>query len=287
MAGEEEEAVLVAPGQLADQVRDGHPARAHARRHAHAQRAARPAARAAVSPSAPRIDRQGVAGIRHAVSGPGVPQIVVTIMLCRWSMRTWMLPEHARLLRRPRLARRGQPADQRDLAGRARREVLRPPVADVDDLGLQPLDRGREGVREPRDDRAVGQGEPRLLGQADERLDLPPLDLDAVATSACARCSRRPAPRPGCRTRARARRSCGRAPSACAAETLGGQLGLERIAILPGRRHGITSSRRCRMMRRTPEGVNAPAGTAHSSTWASSAYSPGKLTGASPSILGN
>ena len=40
------------------------------------------------SPAAPRIDKHGVDGIRHAVSGAGVPQIVVTIMLWRWSMRT-------------------------------------------------------------------------------------------------------------------------------------------------------------------------------------------------------
>jgi hypothetical protein len=34
------------------------------------------------------IDRHGVRGTRHAVSGPGVPHTVVTIMLCRWSKLT-------------------------------------------------------------------------------------------------------------------------------------------------------------------------------------------------------
>src|SRR5213593_2122227 len=53
------------------------------------------------SPSAPRIDRHGVAGIRHAVSGAGVPQIVVTIMLWRWSMRTWIWPRSPACLASP------------------------------------------------------------------------------------------------------------------------------------------------------------------------------------------
>ena len=37
------------------------------------------------------IEQHGSFGMRHAVSGLGVPQIVVTIMLCRWSrfVKSW------------------------------------------------------------------------------------------------------------------------------------------------------------------------------------------------------
>ena len=53
-----------------------------------------PLARSARSrwPSAPSTERHGTAGTRHAVSGDGVPQIVVTIMLWRWSIKTKIWP---------------------------------------------------------------------------------------------------------------------------------------------------------------------------------------------------
>jgi len=64
------------------------------------------------------------------------------------------LRPRARLLRRPRLAGRGQPPHERDLAGSAR-ELGGGAVADVDDLGLQGIDRWRERMGQPLDDGAV------------------------------------------------------------------------------------------------------------------------------------
>src|SRR5439155_22529994 len=50
----------------------------------------------------------------------------------------------------------------------------------VDHLGIERVDRGRERVREPFDLAAVRQDQPALLRQADVRLDLTALHLDAV-----------------------------------------------------------------------------------------------------------
>src|SRR5207245_11162136 len=85
----------------------------------------------------------------------------------------------ARLLRRPRLARRGRPPHVRDLAGSAR-ELAGGAVADVDDLGLQGVDRWRERMGEPFDDGAVVETDPSIEGQAYVGLDLAALHLDAI-----------------------------------------------------------------------------------------------------------
>src|SRR5499426_2678907 len=91
------------------------------------------------------------------------------------------LPERAGLLRRPGATRGGEPVDQRDLARRVRAsEISGASVADVHQLALERLDRGRERVREPLDRAAVRQVHTPLERQADVGLDLAPLDLDAV-----------------------------------------------------------------------------------------------------------
>ena len=71
------------PARCADQVRDRHPARAHARHQPHAAAALADQRRAGARRRRRRTDRHGMRGMRQAVSGAGVPQIVVTIMLWR------------------------------------------------------------------------------------------------------------------------------------------------------------------------------------------------------------
>ncbi len=254
VAGEQEKAILPASGQLADQVRDGHPPGAHARRHPQPQRPPRQqrAEPGTVGSQDRQARRLGDAprGVRRRRPPDRCHDHVVQVIHEHVDVT-----QRPGLLQRPRPSRRGQPAHQRDLAGRPR-QVLRPRVADVHDLGVQRLDRGRERVREALDDGAVGQGEARVLWQADVGLDLPPVDrqpvggeraLDVVERLGLARAAGFALQRPD---RADVRHQVG-------GRDLGGQLGFERIAVLPGRRHRITSSRRCRMMRRSSQSVNA------------------------------
>ena len=134
------------------------------------------------SPSVRRTDRHGVRGMRHAVLGLGRPpdrghDHVVEVVAVDED-----LPDGPRLLRGPRLARRRQAVQERDLAGHARaREVRRVPVPDVDHLGVEAVGRGREGVRQSLDHPTVRKNHAALQRQTDEGLDLPALDGVAVA----------------------------------------------------------------------------------------------------------
>ena len=157
------------------------------------------------------------------------------------------LPERAGPLGGPRLAGRREAADERDLAGRAP-QVLRLRVAHVHHFALERVDRRRERVRESGDGGAVGQRHATVLRQADVRLDLATLDLHAVGLERALDVVERPGlagaarlalPGPDRADVLHQRRR----------RHLGGQQGLQRIAIFPGRRHEITSSWRCRIIR--------------------------------------
>src|SRR5207245_3502295 len=87
----------------------------------------------------------------------------------------------ARLLGGPRAAGSGEPVDERDLARSVRARVVGgTAVADVDELTLERLHRGGEGMREPLDRAAVGEVKSSLERQADVSLDPAPLHLDAI-----------------------------------------------------------------------------------------------------------
>ena len=164
VAGEEEEAVLAAPRQVA-RPGAGSASSPCARGSSSRTRSGPAASRArSRSPSAPRIDRHGQwSGSATPSPAPGVPQIVVTIMLWRWSMRTWTLAEHARLLRRPRLARRGAVRrTSASLPRRARaRSSGRPSPTSTSSASSPSTEVENEWVSPPMHD-AVGQGEAGL-----------------------------------------------------------------------------------------------------------------------------
>jgi len=178
VAGEQDEAVFALAVELADQVGNGRPSRAHARRHADAQRPAgqEPAQALAVGAE----DRQARRGrdpprrLRRRRSPDRRHDHVVEVV-----HEDVDLAEDAGLLRGPRPAGGGEAANQCDLARRAP-EIFGPRVTDVDDLCLQPFRRRRERVGQPLDDGAVVETDPSIEGQAYVRLDLPALHLDAV-----------------------------------------------------------------------------------------------------------
>ena len=98
---------------------------------------------------------------------------------------------------------------------------------------------------QPLDDGAVVQANPSLEGQADVGLDLAALDLEPVGFQRALDVVEG----------LRLARAAGLAlPGADGADVLhqrgrrhlGGELGLQWIAILPGRRHAVTSCKRCR-----------------------------------------
>ena len=134
VAGEQHEPVLAAAGQRADEVGDRRPARPHARGQRHPQGTARetlaqPFAVGAEDREA-RRGRDAPRRLRRRRAPDRRHDHVVQVIQRHEDLR-----ERARLLRRPGLAGRRQPANERDLAG-GPRKLGRSAVADVDDLGL-------------------------------------------------------------------------------------------------------------------------------------------------------
>ena len=219
-------------------MRDGHPLRAHPRDEPHAQRTRREpraqALRVHLLDRAARELRDAPRGLRRRRAPDRRDDHVVQMVQVGED-----LADRARLLRRPRLRRGGEACRTSASfpAAPARARVSRRAVAD------RPPARPR-GPRRPevenecvsacdaRRRRAAARGIPAAARCTPRSRAAPPRGHSPSGSS---RCSRRRAPRPGCRTRA-PRLAMARA---CAISDFGGHRGrqrrLQRVRPVPGR----------------------------------------------------
>src|SRR5262245_3642943 len=100
-------------------------------------------------------------------------------------------------------------------------------------------------MRQPFDDRAVVETDSAFQRQADVRLDLAALDLDAVGLERALDVVER-ARRAGAAGLALPGGDCTDVIHEGVRRDLGGELAFERVAVLPGRRHAVTSRMGCR-----------------------------------------
>jgi len=98
---------------------------------------------------------------------------------------------------------------------------------------------------QPRDDGAVVETDSALDGQADVRLDLSAIDVDAVRLERALDVVER-ARLPGAAGLALPGGDRTDVVHENVRRDLGGELAFERVAVLPGRRHDVTSRMGCR-----------------------------------------